>query len=107
MDPSVSILSTARVPPQQKSWWIQELKEEVFLHRFPAEIVELIASFIPDEYLDVNAAREIRKDFNKRRDEQPEDNLEYVFPLRNKSKMQRAYQMVYGAQLATKAARKN
>ena len=57
VDPTVSILSTAQVPPQQKSWWIDQVKE-IFAGKLPPEIVDHIGSFcVSPNYMDIDKAR--------------------------------------------------
>ena len=42
VDPHVSIISTANVPPQQKTWWTEQIEETGVLGRVPREIADHI-----------------------------------------------------------------
>lgn len=67
VDPKVSILSTARVPPQQFSWWVQELSNVFADVSIPPEIVEHIASFIENDSKTDEQAEKYRKKIRKHR----------------------------------------
>ncbi|OXA40655.1 uncharacterized protein LOC110860451 [Folsomia candida] len=59
VDPGTRILSTARVPCQQWTWYIAQVKD-VLVNFLPPEMVELVVSFLPpggDKYLDPEDAK--------------------------------------------------
>lgn len=82
VDPSVNILSTLRVPPQQQSWFKEEIaKKET---RLPVEIMEKIVDFL-DWPMSLEEAKEHRNKLMDERkyfvDESNREHFERIFYL--------------------------
>ncbi|TFK36208.1 hypothetical protein BDQ12DRAFT_610196 [Crucibulum laeve] len=55
VDPHIRIISTAHVPPQQKDWWMQAIKQNRRLERLPVELQKL-----EDFPIDFEEAKQMR-----------------------------------------------
>ena len=60
VDPHTPILSTANVPPQQKSWWSDKLSEDRSLSMLPTEIGDQILAEVSGVSMSMEEAKEIR-----------------------------------------------
>ncbi|KAF5536735.1 hypothetical protein FMEXI_10196 [Fusarium mexicanum] len=61
VDPVIPIISTGNVPPQQKHWWKDELKQSEPLNRLPSEIRDAITQEVDYPYA-IDEARRVRED---------------------------------------------
>ncbi|KAF5965948.1 hypothetical protein FBULB1_11955 [Fusarium bulbicola] len=61
VDPVIPVISTGNVPPQQKHWWKDELKESEPLNRLPSEIRDAITQEVDYPYA-IDEARRVRED---------------------------------------------
>ncbi|KAI1024202.1 hypothetical protein LB504_005574 [Fusarium proliferatum] len=61
VDPVIPIISTGNVPPQQKYWWKDELRESEPLNCLPSEIMDMITEKVDFPY-GIDEARQIRED---------------------------------------------
>ena len=60
VDPYVRILSTASVPPQQKSWWAERIRENEKLSSLPTELVDHVIDDVAEFPISLEEAKEIR-----------------------------------------------
>lgn len=60
VDPHVTIISTANVPPQQKDWWIENLAERRSLSMLPQELADQVVDEVKDGVMTLEEAKEIR-----------------------------------------------
>ena len=60
VDPYCRIISTAKVPPQQKEWWGDEIRGCERLARLPKEIVDQFVRDVDGFPIDIEEAKEIR-----------------------------------------------
>jgi hypothetical protein len=59
--PTIPVISTANVPPQQREWWAREVKlSESRIAQLPAELVEMIANGIKEFPIGLDEAKIIR-----------------------------------------------
>ncbi|THX92187.1 hypothetical protein D6D08_02679 [Aureobasidium pullulans] len=65
VDPHVRILSTSKVPPQQKHWWEKDLREKregvEKLNTLPNELMEKVFEDVRDFPISMDEAKEIRE----------------------------------------------
>lgn len=62
MDPNIPILSTANVPPQQRDWWLREMKEVGGqLRDLPVELYDMIIDGVDELPLEMEEAKRLRK----------------------------------------------
>ncbi|KEQ79691.1 hypothetical protein M438DRAFT_377976 [Aureobasidium pullulans EXF-150] len=65
VDPHVRILSTSKVPPQQKHWWEKDLREKregiEKLNTLPNELMEKVFEDVQDFPISMDEAKEIRE----------------------------------------------
>ncbi|KAH7154406.1 hypothetical protein DER46DRAFT_688295 [Fusarium sp. MPI-SDFR-AT-0072] len=66
VDPVVLIISTGNVPPQQKHWWKDKLREAEPLNSLPSEIRDAITQKMDYPY-GIDEARRIREDLISKR----------------------------------------
>ncbi|THW89927.1 hypothetical protein D6D15_04929 [Aureobasidium pullulans] len=71
VDPHVRILSTSKVPPQQKHWWEKDLREKregiEKLNTLPNELMEKVFEDVRDFPISMDEAKEIREDLMEER----------------------------------------
>ena len=60
VDPYVRILSTANVPPQQKSWWAERIRDNEKLSSLPIEVVDKVIDDVAEFPISLEEAKEIR-----------------------------------------------
>ncbi|KAF3047778.1 hypothetical protein E8E12_011658 [Didymella heteroderae] len=61
--PTIPIISTANVPPQQRHWWAREVKlDESRIGKLPAELVDMIAEGVTDFPIGLDDAKTIREE---------------------------------------------
>ena len=60
VDPYVRILSTANVPPQQKSWWAEKIQNDSKLSSLPKDVVNHIIDDVTEFPISLEEAKEIR-----------------------------------------------
>ena len=60
IDPHIRILSTANVPPQQKSWWAEKVRATQKLSDLPKELVDHVIDGVSDFPISLEEAKEIR-----------------------------------------------
>lgn len=61
--PTIPIISTANVPPQQRDWWAREVKlGESRIGRLPAELVDMIAEEMEEFPIGLDDAKAIREE---------------------------------------------
>lgn len=59
--PTIPVISSANVPPQQRDWWAREVKlDESRVAQLPAELVDMIAEGVKDFPIGLDDAKEIR-----------------------------------------------
>lgn len=70
IDPNRRIISTSRVPPQQRDWWAQEVRRQnpVFW-RLPTELWIKIVNAAEGTPMSVNGAQKLRAEFVEERAE--------------------------------------
>ena len=61
VDPHIPILSTAHVPPQQKSWWSDEIRNDGSLSRLPVELVDKVMDEVSGAPMTMEEAKSIRE----------------------------------------------
>jgi hypothetical protein len=61
VDPSIRVISTADVPPQQASWWAGEISKTLKLAGLPAETLQQIIDDVEDFPIQMHEAKEIRE----------------------------------------------
>ncbi|KAK2473921.1 hypothetical protein H9L39_13881 [Fusarium oxysporum f. sp. albedinis] len=74
VDPVVPIISTGNVPPQQKHWWKDKLREAEPLNSLPSEIRDAITQKVDYPY-EIDEARRIREDLVSERKVVNSDSL--------------------------------
>ena len=67
VDPYVRILSTANVPPQQKSWWAENIYNDEKLSSLPIELLNHIIDDVPEFPISLEEAKEIRLELMEER----------------------------------------
>jgi hypothetical protein len=61
--PTIPIISTANVPPQQRDWWARELKlSQSKIGQLPAELVDMIVNGVEDFPISLEEAKVIREE---------------------------------------------
>ncbi|KAJ4380321.1 hypothetical protein N0V86_004632 [Didymella sp. IMI 355093] len=61
--PTIPIISTANVPPQQRDWWTREVKlDDSRVGQLPAELVDMIAEDVKDFPIGLDDAKTIREE---------------------------------------------
>lgn len=60
VDPYVRILSTANVPPQQKSWWAERIRNNEKLSSLPTEVVDHVINNVAEFLISLEEAKDIR-----------------------------------------------
>ena len=61
--PTIPIISTANVPPQQRDWWAREVKlNHSRIGQLPAELVDMIAEGVEDFPIGLEEAKAIREE---------------------------------------------
>ncbi|KAK0516168.1 hypothetical protein JMJ35_000771 [Cladonia borealis] len=61
VDPYVRILSTANVPPQQKSWWAKRIRDNEKLSSLPTELMNHVIDDVAEFPISLEEAKEIRQ----------------------------------------------
>ncbi|CAA7268687.1 unnamed protein product [Cyclocybe aegerita] len=63
IDPHFRVISTAKVPPQQKDWWVERLeKEHTLLDTLPRELKDAVFGEVKDSFpIDLKEAKEFRE----------------------------------------------
>lgn len=67
VDPYLRILSTANVPPQQKSWWAENIYNDEKLSSLPIEVLNHIIDYVPEFPISLEEAKEIRLELMEER----------------------------------------
>ena len=67
IDPHCRIISTANVPPQQKSWWSPEIRDSDRLAGMPNEVVDQIVHDVDDFPISLEEAKELRLELMEER----------------------------------------
>ncbi|EFX00262.1 duf1665 domain containing protein [Grosmannia clavigera kw1407] len=62
IDPHRRILSTANVPPQQKDWWADHVRQTPAFQKLPPELFSEIINSVDTCPISLDEAKEIRKD---------------------------------------------
>lgn len=61
--PTIPIISTANVPPQQRDWWLREVNDDQSkIGQLPTELVELIGGGVDDFPIGLEEAKAIREE---------------------------------------------
>lgn len=60
VEPSLPVLSTAVVPPQQRDWWVSEVRKIRPFCSLPMEVFHIITSFVVGHPMDLEYARATR-----------------------------------------------
>lgn len=60
VDPYIKIPSTVNVPPQQRDWWADEIRQLDRIGALPPEIVDMIVSYAGDDLLTLDEAKDLR-----------------------------------------------
>lgn len=61
--PTIPIISTANVPPQQRDWWARQVKlDESRVGQLPAELVDIIAMNVKDFPIGLDDAKTLREE---------------------------------------------
>jgi hypothetical protein len=66
VDPKERIISTANVPPQQKDWWAETLRDTGALSALPTELFEAVIDEVVDP-MDLEEAKELRLELMEER----------------------------------------
>lgn len=71
VDPHIRVISSANVPPQQKSWWAEVVRADVELdasiNKLPQEIFESTMNNVTDFPISLDEAKELRKELMSER----------------------------------------
>ena len=67
IDPHCRIISTANVPPQQKSWWSPEIRDSERLASIPKEVVDQIVDDVDDFPISLEEAKGLRLELMEER----------------------------------------
>ncbi|KAH8797931.1 hypothetical protein F5884DRAFT_814113 [Xylogone sp. PMI_703] len=67
VDPNIRVISTANVPPQQRSWWGEEIADVRGLNKLSAELKENIVNNVDDFPIGMDEAKEIRLELMEER----------------------------------------
>ncbi|KAF4337351.1 hypothetical protein FBEOM_8735 [Fusarium beomiforme] len=73
VDPSIPIISTANVPPQQRHWWAEGLLKNDRFNNLPPELTRMVVDAL-DFPIDLEDAKKIREELMAERTRQ-QDNL--------------------------------
>ncbi|KAF2854793.1 hypothetical protein T440DRAFT_551848 [Plenodomus tracheiphilus IPT5] len=62
--PTIPIISTANVPPQQRDWWLREVKaqEDNRVSNLPVELIDLIGDGVEDFPIGLDEAKKLREE---------------------------------------------
>ena len=61
--PTIPIISTANIPPQQHDWWIREVNlDDSRIGKLPTELIEMIAESVEDFPIKLEEAKAIREE---------------------------------------------
>ena len=60
VDPNIRVISTANVPPQQKHWWADRVREATSLGTLPPEIFNHIIELVDEFPIGMSEAKELR-----------------------------------------------
>ncbi|KAH9860678.1 hypothetical protein J1614_012010 [Plenodomus biglobosus] len=62
--PTIPIISTANVPPQQRDWWLREVKaeKENRVSNLPAELIDMIGDEVEDFPIGLDEAKKLREE---------------------------------------------
>lgn len=60
VDPNITVISTANVPPQQRDWWSDEVIATGSLDRLPRELQNKLMEDVDDFPIGLDEAKEIR-----------------------------------------------
>ncbi|KAI8935769.1 hypothetical protein NX059_007289 [Plenodomus lindquistii] len=73
--PTLPIISTANVPPQQRDWWIREIsaQEENRVSNLPAELIEMIGEGVEDFPIGMDEAKTLREELMRERGKMDKD----------------------------------
>ena len=61
VDPNITVISTAHVPPQQRDWWSEEIIATGSLDRLPRELQNQLIQDVDDFPIGLDEAKEIRE----------------------------------------------
>ncbi|KAF2488955.1 hypothetical protein BU16DRAFT_520007 [Lophium mytilinum] len=67
IDPYQRIISTANVPPQQKDWWAELVRDETRVGDLPAELQNFIVDDVTDFPISIEEAKKIREELMEER----------------------------------------
>ncbi|KAI0824558.1 hypothetical protein BC628DRAFT_420356 [Trametes gibbosa] len=67
VDPTITILSTTRVPPQQMEWYQEAVAGAERIQRLPQELIDLILGFVVEYTITLEQARADRAELMKER----------------------------------------
>ncbi|KAI0822358.1 hypothetical protein BC628DRAFT_1316713 [Trametes gibbosa] len=67
VDPTITILSTTRVPPQQAEWYEDAVAGAERIQRLPQELIDLILEFVVENTITLEQARADRAELMKER----------------------------------------
>ncbi|KAF2802928.1 uncharacterized protein BDZ99DRAFT_468593 [Mytilinidion resinicola] len=67
IDPYQRIISTANVPPQQKDWWAELVRDETRVGDLPAELQNFIVDDVTDFPISMEEAKKVREELMEER----------------------------------------
>lgn len=70
VDPTIPIISTANVPPQQRDWWLRSIDglSETLSKKLPAELVDMVGQGFGDKFpIGLEGAKKIREELMEER----------------------------------------
>lgn len=79
VQPATRIISTANVPPQQREWWLREVKAgNSKISNLPEELVDMIGGGVEDFPIGIEEAREMREELMAERGKMDEVATGYM-----------------------------
>jgi len=67
VDPHIRIISTANVPPQQRDWWVEEVKSTGGLPVLPGELQDMVLKSVDDFPIEMDEAKGLRLELMEER----------------------------------------
>ncbi|TFK36203.1 hypothetical protein BDQ12DRAFT_725248 [Crucibulum laeve] len=60
VDPHIRVISTAHVPPQQKEWWTEAVRQNKTLKKLPVELQKLVEDAVEEFPISLEEAKKLR-----------------------------------------------
>lgn len=77
--PTIPIISTANVPPQQRDWWLREVKAgRSLVNNLPTELVDLIGDGVDDFPIGLTEAKVLRDELIAERGKMDDDVMGHI-----------------------------